>query len=79
MGVARQTVYRILAGQAGISPEMALRLARLSGTRAETWLDMQQRHDLWRTKQSLGSVLAGIPVHKLPCSFEFAGEARHDR
>lgn len=79
MGVARQTVYRILAGQAGISPDMALRLARLSGTRAEAWLDLQQRHDLWRVKQDLEPVLAAIPVHELPRSFTLTGEVRHER
>ena len=78
MGVARQTIYRILAGQAGVTPEMALRLGRLSGTRAEMWLTLQQRYDLWRAKRDIQPELAAIPAHKLPRSSRFAHDVSHD-
>src|SRR3712207_8450527 len=37
--IARQTLHRVLAGTAAVSPEMATRLARLSGTTPQFWLD----------------------------------------
>ena len=44
--IARQTLHRVLAAKAAISPEMATRLARLSGTTPGFWLERQQQHDL---------------------------------
>jgi addiction module HigA family antidote len=67
--VARQTLHRVLAGTAAVSPEMAVRLARLSGTRPDFWLGLQQAHDLWRAERALASVLEQIPTHPLPKSF----------
>ena len=37
---------RILNGQAGISPEMALRLEKAFGGTAQSWLALQQAYDL---------------------------------
>jgi addiction module HigA family antidote len=67
--VARQTLHRVLAGTAAVSPEMAVRLARLSGTRPNFWLGLQQAHDLWRAERALADVIEQIPVHPLPKSF----------
>jgi addiction module HigA family antidote len=64
--IARQTLHRVLAGTAAISPEMAMRLARLSDTTPHLWLDWQQRHDVWRAEQALEGVLELIPAHTLP-------------
>lgn len=52
LGVSRVTLSRLLHGQAGISPDMALRLeAWLGGPSAEAWLHMQGEHDLWQARQ----------------------------
>ncbi len=51
LGVAASTLHRILIGKSGISPEMALRLAKALGRSPETWLAMQYNHDLWQAKQ----------------------------
>jgi addiction module HigA family antidote len=67
--VARQTLHRVLAGTAAVSPEMAVRLARLSGTRPDFWLGLQQAHDLWRAERALAGVIKQIPAHSLPKSF----------
>ncbi|WP_262271416.1 MULTISPECIES: HigA family addiction module antitoxin [Microvirga] len=64
--IARQTLHRVLAGTAAVSPEMATRLARLSGTAPRLWLDLQQRYDLWHAEQALAGVLTLIPTHILP-------------
>ena len=51
LGVAASTLNRILTGTSGVSPEMALRLAKSLGRSPESWLAMQYNHDLWRAKQ----------------------------
>lgn len=58
LGVAASTLSRVLKGSSGISPEMALRLAKALGRSPESWLAMQYNHDLWQAKQhvDLGSV-----------------------
>ena len=58
LGVAASTLHRILTGASGISPEIALRLAKALGRSPESWLAMQYNHDLWQAKQhvKLGNV-----------------------
>ncbi len=53
LGVAPSTLNRILMGNSGISPEMALRLSKALGRSAESWLLMQDNHDLWLARQSV--------------------------
>jgi len=51
LGVSRKTLSAILNGRAGISPEMALRLAKAFDTSPESWLNQQMQHDLWEAEQ----------------------------
>lgn len=53
LGVSRQTVHEVLREKRAVSPEMALRLARLFGNSAEFWLNAQRALDLWRAERSL--------------------------
>jgi addiction module HigA family antidote len=78
LGVARSTLHRVLAGEAAVTPEMAARLARLSGVPARHWLARQQEHDLWHTERALADVLRRIPAHRLPGTLgeEIRGAAR---
>jgi antitoxin HigA-1 len=46
LGVDCQKVYDIVNGKRGVSAEMALRLARWSGTRPRFWLGLQEQYDL---------------------------------
>jgi addiction module HigA family antidote len=64
--IARQTLHRILAGTIGVTPEMATRLARLSGTTPMFWLTLQQQYDLWGAEQALSGELSLIPTRSLP-------------
>ncbi len=66
LGVARSTLHRLLAGEQAVTPEMATRLARLSGVPARHWLAHQQAHDLWHAERALADVLSRIPAHMLP-------------
>ncbi len=56
LGVSRKTLSAILNGRAGISPEMALRLAKAFDTSPESWLNQQMQYDLWVAEQSLGEL-----------------------
>jgi addiction module HigA family antidote len=51
LGVARHTLSRVINGQAGISPEMAIRLEKAFGGSADTWLRMQAAYDLALARQ----------------------------
>jgi antitoxin HigA-1 len=46
LGVTRQQLYRVLRGESGISPEMAVRLEKAFGGAADFWLRMQMSFDL---------------------------------
>ena len=52
LGVSRKTLSAILNGRAGITAEMALRLAKAFRTSPESWLNHQIQHDLWVVRRS---------------------------
>ena len=60
LNVASSTLNRILKGQSGISPEMSLRLSKALGRTPESWLALQNNHDLWHAKQKVN--LAKVEV-----------------
>ncbi len=43
----------MLKGTSRVTPEMALRLSKAVGRSAESWLAMQDAHDLWVARQTL--------------------------
>lgn len=51
LGVAASTLSRILSGASRATPEMALRLSKALGRSPESWLTMQDAHDLWIARQ----------------------------
>ena len=53
LDVAASTLSRVLNGSSRITPEMALRLSKAIGRTPESWLTMQDSHDLWLAKQSV--------------------------
>lgn len=50
--VSRLTVSELLHEKRGLSPELAVRIARLTRTTAQSWLRMQEALDLWRVNQT---------------------------
>lgn len=50
LGVSRKTLSELLNGHAGITPEMAIRLAIAFDTTPESWLTQQMQYDLWRAE-----------------------------
>ena len=53
LDVAASTLSHILKGSSRVTPEMALRLSKAIGRSPESWLAMQDAHDLWLARQSL--------------------------
>ncbi len=53
IGVSRQSINELLRGRRAVSPEMALRFARLFGNSAEFWLNAQRAVDLWDAAQGV--------------------------
>ena len=51
--VSRQTVNELLRERRAVSPEMALRLARLFGNSPEFWLNAQRAVDLWEAVRNI--------------------------
>jgi len=51
LDVAASTLSRVLNGTARVTPEMALRLSKALGRSPESWLAMQDAHDLWLARQ----------------------------
>jgi len=52
VGVSRQSINELLRERRSVSPEMALRLARLFGNSPEFWLKAQQAVELWDAAQA---------------------------
>ena len=46
LGVTRNTLSELVNGRRGISPEMAVRLSKVFGGSAESWLTQQVHYDL---------------------------------
>lgn len=60
VGVSRQSINELLLERRAVSPEMALRLARLFGNSPEFWLNAQQAIDLWDAAQAIEKEISQI-------------------
>ena len=47
LGVTRKTLSSLINGHSGISPTMAIRLAKAFDTSPESWMTQQAQYDLW--------------------------------
>jgi antitoxin HigA-1 len=56
LGVTRQAMNNLISGKAGLSAEMAIRLAKAFGGGAETWLRMQAAYDLAQAEKHTGKI-----------------------
>ncbi len=70
LGVTRQALNNLLNGKSGVSPEMAVRLAKAFGSSAETWLGIQLDYDLAPLRRRQGEIKVrrakGRPAHAEP-------------
>lgn len=60
LGVDPPRVYKIVAGERGITAGTALRLARYFGTSAQYWLNLQTHYDLEIAKDEMGKEVEDI-------------------
>jgi addiction module HigA family antidote len=68
LGVASHTLSRVLNGQAGISPEMAIRLEKAGWSNADDWLRLQTAYDLAQARQHQDEIKVRRFGHALPAS-----------
>lgn len=52
LGVTRQQLYRLINGQHGVTPDMAIRLEQAFGGAADVWMRMQANYDLAKVRAS---------------------------
>lgn len=62
MGISRQTLYDLLAEKQPVTVAMALRIAKLTGTTAESWINMQRSYDLKIAECEMAKEIAKIPT-----------------
>lgn len=53
LGISRQHLYDILAERKPVSPEVAVRLAKLFGNASLLWIRMQGAHDAWHAAREV--------------------------
>lgn len=51
MGISRKALSEFVNEKIACSPQMALRIAQVTNTSAESWLAMQLKVDLWKARQ----------------------------
>ena len=51
LGITRKALSDLLNGHSGVSPDMAIRLEKVFGTTADSWLRLQLQRDLWQARQ----------------------------
>jgi len=53
LGVSFPRLNEVIRGKRSVTPDTALRLARVTGMSAEFWLGLQQDWDLWHALRSV--------------------------
>ncbi len=56
LGISRRQLHAVIAGRAGVTPEMAIRLEKALGSTADTWLRMQMNCDLARVRARASAI-----------------------
>ena len=54
MGVSRRTISEVIHERRRLTPDIALRLAKVFNSTSEMWLNMQQAVDLWEANKKHG-------------------------
>ena len=61
MSITRKALSEFVNGKSSCSPQMALRIAQVTRTSAESWLAMQIKLDLWKARQNKLGTLRVFP------------------
>ncbi|HEX9465656.1 MAG TPA: HigA family addiction module antitoxin [Alphaproteobacteria bacterium] len=62
LGISRQTLHRILAETAPVTPEMAVRLGKFVGDGPDVWIRMQAAHDVAKASLAMADQVKRIPT-----------------
>src|SRR5215211_5633692 len=65
LAVSRQSINELLRERRALSPEMAIRLARLFNNSPEFWMNAQRAVDLWDASQAIRDDVARIKPLKV--------------
>jgi len=65
LGVTRQALNNLVNEKSGISPEMAIRLAKAFGGTARVWLTMQTDYELAQANQKADKIDVKPYQHKI--------------
>ena len=66
MRVSRISINQIINGRRSITADMALRLARVTGTTPFFWLNLQRDVDLYEAKRKLGKDIQRLTILRRP-------------
>jgi addiction module HigA family antidote len=61
MNITRKALSELVNEKSACSPQMALRIALVTNTSAESWLAMQIKLDLWKASQTKFGPLRTFP------------------
>jgi addiction module HigA family antidote len=64
LGTAFRTINEIINDKRGITPEMALKLARFGGPSEELWLNLQKSVRLYRAKEKKKEIIGQIRPYR---------------
>src|SRR5689334_19254413 len=70
LGVSRHSVNELMNGKRAVTAAMALRLARVLGTDAEFWLNLQQASDLHHAQKEYGKEIGRLKPLRVRRSVE---------
>ena len=62
MGITRKMLSDFVHEQSACTPQMAIRIAQVTRTSAESWLTMQVKLDLWKARQNKQAPLRQFPT-----------------
>jgi len=64
LGVSRKTLDNLVNGRAGVSPEMAVRLAAAFGGTPQVWINLQAAYDFAQVSRHADAIRATVrPMH----------------
>ncbi|MDD5336073.1 MAG: HigA family addiction module antitoxin [Rhodoferax sp.] len=72
LGVSRLSVSELLHEKRALSPDMAVRIATLLNTSAESWLRMQEAVELWVVRQHPAKMAAVKPLARDRLALNFS-------
>lgn len=62
LGVTRATLSRVINGRSAVSADMALKLQDAFGVRADLWLSLQFKRDLWVASRKRRKKVSSVVV-----------------